>query len=108
MFDAALLAAPMPPKPPTPSPNPTPDPEDILAGINFVWWFGRISDGKVWAINALTGRYFHVASPHNGAVFAQWLGKSGIPFEGSVGKPETIAGDVAQFGVEMVQPATAS
>lgn len=71
--------------------------EDIMT-IQYVWWFGRTSDGKIWAINELTGEYQQMLTPHNLAVFKEQKVKAGVPFMQS---QVDIQGDMSQFGKEI-------
>jgi hypothetical protein len=96
MFDPSLFG-------PITVPPVQPDPpeeflEDLMSGVNYVYWFGRTSDGAIWAVNSLTGTYQRMANSHNYSVFKQWLTNAGIPFNGS---QVDVAGDMSQFGIEI-------
>lgn len=71
---------------------------DLMADINFVWWFARTGDGAIWAVNAMQGTYQRIANPHNLSVFKEWLTNAGIPWKGA---QVDVAGDMSQFGVEI-------
>lgn len=89
VFDAALLGTP---------PAPTDPLEDLMSRLNYVWWFGRTSDGAIWAVNALQGTYQRMANPHNLAVFKDRLTKAGVPWKH---EQVDVAGDMSQFGVRI-------
>jgi hypothetical protein len=72
--------------------------EDLMARLNYVWWFGRTSDGAIWAVNALQGTYQRMANAHNLAVFKDRLTKAGIPWRSD---QVDVAGDMSQFGVRI-------
>lgn len=100
VFDASWLGAPT--EPPT-QPDPPAQLEDLMAGINYVWWFGRLTDppNTIYAINALNGTYFSPGTSHNIAVFKERLTDAGIPFKSA---QVDISGSMTQFGILVDDP----
>lgn len=72
--------------------------EDLMSRLNYVWWFGRTSDGAIWAVNALQGTYQRMTTPHNLAVFKDRLTKAGVPWKAD---QVDVVGSMSQFGVRI-------
>jgi hypothetical protein len=90
VFDLALFGTP-------PAQN-TDFLEDLMSRLNYVWWFGRTSDGAIWAVNTLQGTYQRMANAHNLSVFKDRLTKAGVPWKSD---QVDVAGDMSQFGVRV-------
>ena len=95
-FDPSLFGSNDPPI--NPDPPATYTLEDLMANINYVWWFGRLTDppNTIYAINALNGTYFSPGTAHNISVFKERLTAAGIPWK-SV--QVDIEGSMTQFGI---------